>query len=880
MLGVSVHAPGQCTFIRGDVDGNGTLTVSDAARLSQWLNGNSLAIRVVASDVDGDDTVSTNDVNYLLHYLFTHGLRPPDPFPQAGLDPLYPVFIRGDADGDGLITTNDSHTIRQYLFNNGSMCVLAAADANGSGTITITDSIYIDQYLFNGGPPPPAPFPRPGITVPLITEFMANNDGSLVDEDGHTNDWIEIHNPTAVAIDLYDYGLSCNLNPDTRWRFPHYAIPGGGYIIVFASSKNRKPAAPGQLHTDFGLRAQGEDLVLWSPAGAIIHMFHPFPAQYNGVSYGWVEAEEYFRRPSPGGPFVQPPVIDAQGGIYLSSFNVSLTGQPGFPIFFTLDGSAPPPGGILYTGSVTVSRTTTLRAAAVRNGTGSAVETRTYLFLTNALSQTKPGSYPILTEINDNTSSANADESRIDYDMVVAAANRASVSNALLLAPSVSIVMNVADLFGELPPTGVGGKPQNGIYPNSLTAQAAEDALIRQLFPELHPLSPEHYAKPCSFEWIDPLTGAYSQVEARIRIMGSSTRHWATTKKKGFRFQFDFPQQPHGPVAGFAQNVFSDQGVAFFRDLALRSNGHDSWTVNMGWGDPGRIWLTRCTNALYANEQWARDTLDAMGHVSPRIRYVHLYLNGLYWGVYGLSERPNEDFMASYYGGFPGQYYVLHDPKGVVNTDNDVGDNLWNTMQATTTFSVADERLDMIEYIDYIIMNVFMMNRDWPSQNFIAGSMAIPPPKSVDERFKFFSWDAEWAISLRNDPFTSDPIKFDESGVSGGAASVYGHLRNQQAFKDIFASRLTLHCNNGGALSLSNAKARMQNILNSFSLVLRAEEARWGDTYRTPAFGFSEWTNNTNFVVGTWFQQRGYHMFNHFNARMNLGLPNPYPVPP
>jgi hypothetical protein len=38
--------------------------------------------------------------------------------------------------------------------------------------------------------------------APISSEFMASNDTGLMDEDGETSDWIEIHNPDGSAVDL------------------------------------------------------------------------------------------------------------------------------------------------------------------------------------------------------------------------------------------------------------------------------------------------------------------------------------------------------------------------------------------------------------------------------------------------------------------------------------------------------------------------------------------------------------------------------------------------------------------------------------------------------------------------------------------------------
>ena len=49
----------------------------------------------------------------------------------------------------------------------------------------------------------------------VISEFMAINDSVVADEDGVFSDWIEVHNPTAEAIDLDGWYLT---DRATNWR--------------------------------------------------------------------------------------------------------------------------------------------------------------------------------------------------------------------------------------------------------------------------------------------------------------------------------------------------------------------------------------------------------------------------------------------------------------------------------------------------------------------------------------------------------------------------------------------------------------------------------------------------------------------------------------
>lgn len=89
------------------------------------------------------------------------------------------------------------------------------------------------------------------VPPPIITEFLAKNQAGLPDEDGETSDWIEVHNPHAVPIDLAGFHLTDRKSDAMRWTFPAgTTLQPGAYLVVFASGKDR--ATPGKpLHTNF-----------------------------------------------------------------------------------------------------------------------------------------------------------------------------------------------------------------------------------------------------------------------------------------------------------------------------------------------------------------------------------------------------------------------------------------------------------------------------------------------------------------------------------------------------------------------------------------------------------------------------------------------------
>jgi len=127
----------------------------------------------------------------------------------------------------------------------------------------------------------------PSQAEPVISEFMAQNNAVLTDEDGAFSDWIEIYNPGPGVVNLDGYCLTDDAANLTKWRFPNQTLAAGGYLVVFASGKNR--TVPGsELHTSFALDAGGEYLALVASNGVtLVSEFGPsFPEQYADISYG------------------------------------------------------------------------------------------------------------------------------------------------------------------------------------------------------------------------------------------------------------------------------------------------------------------------------------------------------------------------------------------------------------------------------------------------------------------------------------------------------------------------------------------------------------------------------------------------------------------
>ncbi|MDB4683796.1 lamin tail domain-containing protein, partial [bacterium] len=123
--------------------------------------------------------------------------------------------------------------------------------------------------------------------TPVISEFMAANDTVLADEDGDFSDWIEIHNPDGSEVDLDGYFLTDKASNLDKWRIPAVTIPAGGYLVIFASDKDRSnPEA--ELHASFKLPLKSGYLALVAPdAVTVLTDFgSTYPLQFEDQSYG------------------------------------------------------------------------------------------------------------------------------------------------------------------------------------------------------------------------------------------------------------------------------------------------------------------------------------------------------------------------------------------------------------------------------------------------------------------------------------------------------------------------------------------------------------------------------------------------------------------
>ena len=208
-----------------------------------------------------------------------------------------------------------------------------------------------------------------------ITEVVTNNLTSLLDEDGDSPDWLELHNDGTETVSLGGYFLTDTPDDLNRWELPARNLAAGEYLVVFASGKNRR-ASEKELHTDFQLKNGGEYLALVDPdKTTVVDAYDPeIPQLGEDESFGvklsgekWVLHE--FNTPTPGventgGMVAELVDFSVSGMPFMNSMELTLSSRSGSEIIYTVDGKRPTLfNRIVYSGPVTLTETTIITAS-------------------------------------------------------------------------------------------------------------------------------------------------------------------------------------------------------------------------------------------------------------------------------------------------------------------------------------------------------------------------------------------------------------------------------------------------------------------------------------------------------------------------------------
>ncbi len=675
-----------------------------------------------------------------------------------------------------------------------------------------------------------------GSPTVIISEIMAANDSVLKDEDGDYSDWIELRNYGDRPVDLTGLHLTDSKKKPTKWALPNLTLAPGARRLIFASGKDRTNP-DGQLHASFKLSAKGDYLAVVGNQGTVVvQEYQPgYPKQEADSSYGiseqWragqltADFERFFLKATPGklnaGELlgeVADVRLSRQHGLFDEPFKLELTTEtPGAVIRYTTNGSEPTAeNGETYTTPLPINKTSVLRVTAFKTDFSPAkITTRTFLFPADVIHQSPDGlppeGFPYLWGAN-----------QVDYGMDPRIVNDPRFSGEIIAGlkslPSVSVVTDMDDMFGE----------KNGVYSNP-GEQGRESE------------------RPTSVEMILPDGKEGFQVDCGIRVRGGFSR-LPINPKHAFRLFF---RDEYGP-SKLKYPLFGKDGAQEFDNIDLRTFQNYSWSLG---GDP---------RGIFVRDQFNRDLQLAMEQPASRGEFIHLYINGHYWGIYNTCERVEASYGATYLGGKKSDYDVVKVDSGfttrrstytMIPTDGDM--ETWNKLFKAITDDMSDNRnyfalqgrnpdgtrnpamenlLDVDNLIDYMLIIFWGGNLDAPvsafSGNRNPNNYHAMRRRGGEDGFRFFVWDAEHTMLELNEDRTG-PFKTGERVENSSPQSFFQLLMENAEFRLRVADRINKHFFNDGVLTSEALRERFLARTKELESAVIAESARWGDVEQT-----------------------------------------------
>jgi len=228
----------------------------------------------------------------------------------------------------------------------------------------------------------------------IINEYSCSNISGPTDAYGENEDWIELYNMGATAVDLTGYYLSDKSTNLDKWEIPSGSIPANGYKMVFCSGRDLVNGA--QYHPNFKLtQTDNEWVILTRPNGIVSDSIQIAHITKNNHSVGretnasptW----KLFMTPTPNAAnagginfYTATPVFSVAPGFYSGTQSVSITCPNGAAtIRYTTDGSVPTTTSTLYSAAVSITATTVLRAKAFSADEPSFTQSGTYFINVN-----------------------------------------------------------------------------------------------------------------------------------------------------------------------------------------------------------------------------------------------------------------------------------------------------------------------------------------------------------------------------------------------------------------------------------------------------------------------------------------------------------------
>ena len=530
------------------------------------------------------------------------------------------------------------------------------------------------------------------------------------------------------------------------------------------------------------------------------------------------------------------------------SLTVAISGDAAAKIFYTTDGSTPTTASAKYTAPLTIQKTTILRAIEQIGDSLSPVGTASYIFVNSVLNQSNnPAGYPAewgyYTDVN-RWERAIADY-EMDQEMTSNPTLRPKIIEGLKQLPILSIVSDKDNFFSH-----ENDPDRGGIY--IFTGPPVGDA------------TGHGWTRPTSVELFGGPQQHDLSTSCGIRLHGGHGRLAEKNPKHSFRLVF---KEQYGPKT-LRYPLYGEDQPSKFDQLVLRCHFGNAW---QHWGEGNR------EKAQYTRDVWVRRMQRRIGRTSVNALYAHLFLNGMYWGIYNIAERVDDQFGKDHLGG-------KKEDIDVVKIEEDGGNHIeaaegtldvWEQMTSAVAkagseegYAKLDSLLDIDNFIDYMLINQYAGNTDWDHHNWYAIRRHNSDEKT-STGFQFLCWDSEIVFeNVRENNLTKN---------NGGSCptGMFHSLLQNPTFAKKYQRRAKELLADDGFLGQQSVVNLWDSLYHTIDKAIYCEAARWGDFRRDVQPQPSYYGSNRVFTVDdAYMQERNRLLTSYFPYRSGIVLDN------
>ncbi len=238
----------------------------------------------------------------------------------------------------------------------------------------------------------------------------------------------------------------------------------------------------------------------------------------------------------------------------------------------------------------------------------------------------------------------------------------------------------------------------------------------------------EDWEKPAHIEMVDVDGTQMFSKNCGIKIFGGYSRSH-DQRSLAIHFRKSYGEEP------LEYPLFEGLKVDKFHSLVLRNAGND-------WG-----------KSMIRDLVWTELVADTDNDRAAN-RQTVVYINGEYWGLMNLREKINEDFLAAHHKGVKADSIdllevVVVNPILKVSEGSDalyydmlsyMEDNAKNT---EAFYTEMDTRMDISNFIDYQVSQIYFGNRDWPGNN-----SKYWRPQTENGKWRWILFDTEFSFNI------------------------------------------------------------------------------------------------------------------------------------